>query len=145
MNDKTLKKQTQLLEYIMDDCEIIAQYLLQIDTRECFLQNKMTQDATAMRMLNIGECVKQLIPEVKNAGTKLESNRNVKETTNWKGLAGVRDYIAHEYNNVDVDILYDVVTVEIPQLYKTCKELYPYVIENKLEAIKNNTTQITHE
>lgn len=34
----------------------------------------------------------------------------------WKGMAGMRDRIVHEYDNVDLQIVWDVVKKDIPQI-----------------------------
>ena len=34
----------------------------------------------------------------------------------WKGMAGMRDRIIHGYDNVDLQIVWDVVKRDIPQL-----------------------------
>jgi uncharacterized protein with HEPN domain len=38
------------------------------------------------------------------------------ETDLWKGMAGMRDRIIHGYDNVDLQIVWDVVKRDIPQL-----------------------------
>lgn len=34
----------------------------------------------------------------------------------WKGMAGMRDRIIHGYDNVDLEIVWDVVVRDIPQI-----------------------------
>jgi len=34
----------------------------------------------------------------------------------WKGMAGMRDRIVHEYDNVDLQIVWDVVMKDIPHI-----------------------------
>jgi uncharacterized protein with HEPN domain len=34
----------------------------------------------------------------------------------WKGMAGMRDRIIHGYDNVDLEIVWDVVKRDIPQI-----------------------------
>lgn len=34
----------------------------------------------------------------------------------WKGMAGMRDRIIHGYDNVDLEIVWDVVIKDIPQI-----------------------------
>jgi len=41
----------------------------------------------------------------------------------WRNLAGMRDVIVHEYDQVDLDIVWDVIHREIPQLLVQLKPL----------------------
>ena len=41
----------------------------------------------------------------------------------WKKIRGLRNVVAHMYWNVDYDIIWDVVTIEIPTLNKEIEAL----------------------
>jgi uncharacterized protein with HEPN domain len=43
----------------------------------------------------------------------------------WRELAGLRDRLVHDYRNIDLDILWDVVSVEIPVLLANLAPLLP--------------------
>lgn len=45
-----------------------------------------------------------------------ESLRNQYPHIPWKQMAGMRDRIIHGYDNVDLEIVWDVVTQDIPQV-----------------------------
>lgn len=66
----------------------------------------MAVDAIAKRIEEIGEVAKRLTPE------SLATMPGV----NWKGVKGIREVIAHDYDDVDVEILADVVRDELPGL-----------------------------
>ena len=54
----------------------------------------------------IGEAVKRLPEDLYQRYPKLP----------WRGMAGMRDRIIHGYDNVDLQIVWDVVKRDIPQI-----------------------------
>ena len=73
---------------------------------ENFLNNKERQLAMTMAILRIGELVKNLTMEFR------DSNPQVK----WKPIAGFRDIIAHKYETVDMEEVYNTVKRNFPEL-----------------------------
>ncbi|MEM9399680.1 MAG: HepT-like ribonuclease domain-containing protein [Verrucomicrobiota bacterium] len=57
----------------------------------------------------IGEAVKRLPDEIK------KSHPNIP----WKNITGTRDHLIHGYDKVDVQILWNAVNKDIPELLKT--------------------------
>jgi uncharacterized protein with HEPN domain len=41
----------------------------------------------------------------------------------WRGMAGMRDRIAHGYDRVDLQIVWDVVKVDIPRIKPQIKQI----------------------
>ena len=54
----------------------------------------------------IGEAAKRIPEEVRQRHPDIP----------WKGMAGMRDRIIHGYDNVDLQIVWDVVKRDIPQI-----------------------------
>ncbi len=54
----------------------------------------------------IGEAVKRLPDEF----------RSEHSTIDWRAIAGTRDKLIHDYFGIDYDIVWDIVTNEIPEL-----------------------------
>lgn len=53
----------------------------------------------------------------------------------WRGMAGMRDRIIHGYDNVDLQIVWDVVKRDIPQIKpKIAKILIDYEGENSKDV-----------
>jgi len=66
---------------------------------------------------------------VQNIG---EAARHVSETLQarhpevpWRDVIGMRHRIVHDYLEIDYDIVWDVATVELPQLVEKIKPLVP--------------------
>jgi len=66
----------------------------------------MAVDAIAKRLEEIGEVAKRLAPET------LATMPDV----NWRGVKGMREVIAHDYDEVDVEVLAGVVRDNLPGL-----------------------------
>jgi len=54
---------------------------------------------------NIGEAVKHIPEEVRNL-----------YPLDWRKIAGLRDIIAHEYFNIDYEIIWDIIKNKLPEL-----------------------------
>ena len=68
--------------------------------------DEMAVDAIAKRIEEIGEVAKRLAPAT------LETMPSV----NWRGVKGMREVIAHDYDDVDVEVLASVVRNDLPGL-----------------------------
>jgi uncharacterized protein with HEPN domain len=75
-------------------------------TYEQFLADIKTQDAVIRNLEIIGEATKGLPAALRAKYPEVP----------WKGMAGVRDKLIHHYFGVNLDIVWDVVTVELPAL-----------------------------
>ena len=83
-------------------------------TAEGFRDDDKTQNAVAMAIARVGEHVKRLSPEF----------RESEPETAWKAIAGTRDWIVHDYDDLDFDRLYYAVRHEVPRVIAV---LQPYV------------------
>lgn len=69
-------------------------------------------------MLQFGELVKKLPLEFRNKYTQVP----------WRNIAGMRDIVVHNYENIDKDILWDVANTEIDKIKEVCKQILNGVI-----------------
>ena len=56
----------------------------------------------------------------------------------WKKMAGIRDRIVHEYDNVRLDIVWDVANQEIPELLEKITPLLPKKSRTQTQLNKIN-------
>lgn len=66
----------------------------------------MAYYATARSLEILGEAAKKIPLEVRTQHPEVD----------WKGIAGLRDVLAHAYFGIDDVILWEIVTVKVPQL-----------------------------
>ena len=83
-----------------------AQRFLGPLSAEEFADNDEKQNAVAMAIARAGEHVKKLSKEFR------ESESGVP----WRGVSGMRDWIAHDYDGLDFDRLYYAVTHEVSEV-----------------------------
>ena len=70
---------------------------------ETFLADTKTQDAVIRNLEIIGEATKNLSVALRNQYANVP----------WKGMAGVRDRLIHDYFGVNFDIVWHIVTTEL--------------------------------
>ena len=75
-------------------------------SKEKFQKSKDIRDACVRRLEIIGEAVKNISQETKAKYPLIE----------WKKIAGTRDMIIHSYFNVDLDIVWDIIKKDLPDL-----------------------------
>lgn len=63
----------------------------------------------------VGEAAKNISPETRLRHPEIA----------WKGIAGTRDCIIHGYFNVDLDIIWQIVTRDLPPLVAELEKIAP--------------------
>ncbi len=84
-------------------------------TEPAFLEDAKTQSAILHQLLIIGEAVKRLSIEFRTKHPEIP----------WLRVAGMRDMLIHEYNDVDLNEVWRTVEVNIPQLIRLIEPLAP--------------------
>lgn len=64
------------------------------------------QSAIIYQLIIIGEATKRLSPGYRHQHAYIP----------WKAIAGMRDVLAHQYDKVNLEALWDIVDQEIPEL-----------------------------
>jgi len=83
----------------------VLEYVGAMSMEELFHDSKSV-DAVMRNLAIIGEAAKKIPADVRRRYPDVE----------WKKLAGLRDIVVHDYFGIDEDIIWDVVTVRIPEL-----------------------------
>lgn len=84
-------------------------------TKAEFQHDERTQLAILYEITILGEVVKRLSTEFRNQHTTIE----------WRKIAGMRDRLVHDYDEVKLDLVWEVVKINIPQLLQYITPLLP--------------------
>ena len=83
--------------------------------KETFEQNPILQDAVIRRLTIIGEATKRLSEAFRLSHPEIP----------WKQIAGMRDVVVHNYDQVLMDKIWEVIQGDIPVLIKHVEPLIP--------------------
>jgi uncharacterized protein with HEPN domain len=78
-------------------------------TRTDFLRDKRTQHAIALNFIIVGECAARIIHQFPDFA------RSAPEIA-WIKIRGMRNQVAHFYLDIDLDIVWDTVQNDLPEL-----------------------------
>jgi uncharacterized protein with HEPN domain len=99
---------------MLEACREIAEFVGDIE-REEFLSDRMLVLAIERSLEIIGEAAGRLSDEFR---------KNHHEVP-WRMIRGMRNILAHEYGQVDYEIVYNTVMTEIPALRARLEKLLP--------------------
>ena len=102
------EKQTGLLRDILDSALIIRTYLDGV-SREAFMASLEKQDAVLRRFEIIGEAASRLAPETQSIFPNLP----------FRSMRGMRNIIAHDYGDVDIDQVWKTATTDLHELIRS--------------------------
>lgn len=74
--------------------------------RDVFYETVMIQDAVMRNIEIIGEISKRVSDELKLKSGDIP----------WKKMAGIRDVLIHDYDSIDMSIVWNVVSNELPKI-----------------------------
>jgi uncharacterized protein with HEPN domain len=102
------------LTYISQIIEAIAKVdKYTTEGKYSFLSSSLIQDAVIRNIEIIGEIAKRVSQDFKTRNYDVP----------WKKMAGIRDVLIHDYDSIDLDIVWNVVEFELPKIKLSLKEL----------------------
>ena len=110
-----MKKDSQFLVDMLQSAELVQKYTTGCSKDE-FINNELLQDAVMRRLLVIAEAARRV------SGYTRQNLFNI----SWKEINKMRNLLVHEYDDIDLDIVWAVVQQEIPILIRELKLEIPF-------------------
>jgi len=108
MSDKDRIVLQKILKYARD----ALSYVGDMDY-DAFIDDSKTLSATAFVIGQIGELAKTVSDDVQKTAPDI----------NWRGMRGLRNRIVHDYENVDLNMLWEVIKTDLPELLLQMEKL----------------------
>ena len=103
------------LLHIADSCEKVLRYLRDVERAE-FVRNQLGQDAVLRNFEIIGEAAKHVPDDFRIRHSEI----------NWRGMAGLRDILIHEYFGIDLVNVWNISKNAMPETLKALRNLPEY-------------------
>lgn len=97
----------KIIQYADEISETISRFNL---TQDSFTEDSVARNAISMCILQIGELVGKLSEEFKAQNNAMP----------WREIKAMRNIAAHNYGEIDIDILWETATCDIPNLKEYC-------------------------
>lgn len=101
-----LNKDYYILLSMLETVEKIIRYTSNYHSAEELYQNDRDFDAAMMNFIVIGEEVGKLTDELKSKNEQID----------WQKIYSLRNIIAHHYFGINVDIVWQIITTDLPKL-----------------------------
>lgn len=109
-----MQRDFQFLLDMLQSAELILTYTAQCSKDE-FVANVQLQDAVIRRLLVIAEAARRVS----------DTTRQALPNVSWQEINGMRNRLVHDYDDVNLNIVWDVIQVEIPPLIEELKLQVP--------------------
>ena len=105
-----MKDDRVYLGQITECTDNIREFVRDMDNA-AFLKDRKTQSAVIMQLALIGELAKRISAPVKS-----------RMAVPWKEIAGFRDRAIHDYYQIDLQVAWDTIALDLDPLAKAIRE-----------------------
>lgn len=105
-------KDKQYIQRLKNYCNKINEYMKPVKSFNEFISKPEKVDAVILNLEQIGETAKKLSKDIKEKYSEI----------NWPSIIGLRNMISHEYEGINLEIIYEIAT-------------------NHIDALKNNLSK----
>ncbi len=98
----------KIIQYSNEIKETLDRFHLSYDS---FAEDFVVRHAISMCILQIGELVGKLSDDFKNKNNAMP----------WKEIKAMRNIAAHNYGEIDIEMLWETATEDIPELKNYCE------------------------
>ena len=99
------KNDKYYLDKIRQNLQFIVKHMRDVDIHE-LSENEVLLDSMLFRMIQVSENAKKLSDEYKEKTPSIP----------WGAMYGLRNRIVHDYGAVDLNIVFDTLKIDIPEL-----------------------------
>ena len=100
-----MKDDLAFIEHILDSINAIEEFSKDMN-KEKLMSNRLKQSAIVREIEIIGEAVKNISESLKDKHPEIE----------WREIVGTRDKMIHHYFGVDLNIIWNIVKINLPDL-----------------------------
>lgn len=100
----------------MNDSACDAQIFVEGMSKQDFLNDKRTRQATIMSLLIIGEAATKVM-------AKYSDDLSAFPQIEWRSMRGMRNRIAHGYADINLELVWDTVQTELTELRRSLDEI----------------------
>ena len=110
MNDRDTKAIKRIVAHI----ENILDYVKSIQSLEDFTHNQLVVDAVVFNLAQIGEISKHRVSSIL---------KDTQVDVPWHEMYGFRNRIIHDYDQINMNIVYDTIKEDLPPLLDQLRKL----------------------
>lgn len=105
------KNDQYYVQKIRKDLSFIVEHMKDVNQEE-LSKNEVLLDSMLFRMIQISENAKKMTDEYKTEHSQIP----------WNALYGLRNRIVHDYGSVILDVVYDTLKNDIPEMLELMDE-----------------------
>ncbi len=114
------KEDVIFIKHILESINAIDEFSKNMDKEE-LISNRMKQSAIVREIEIIGEAIKNISDNLKEKYSSIP----------WKEIVGTRDKMIHHYFGVDLNIVWNIIKKDLPDLKEKIQKIKKDLEKNK--------------